>query len=51
MTVVYLDGDETKKVTGELKDFSGTDLHLLVGKDKKNIPLSQVQHAKVKLKW
>ena len=51
LTVVYLDGDETKKVTGELKEFSGTDLHLLVGKDKKNIPLSQVQRAKVKLKW
>ena len=51
LTVVYLDGDETKKVTGELKEISGTDLHLLVGKDKKNIPLSQVQHAKVKLKW
>jgi ribosome maturation factor RimP len=51
LTVVYLDGDETKKVTGELKEFSGTDLHLLVGKDKKNILLSQVQQAKVKLKW
>jgi len=51
LTVVYLDGDETKKVTGELKEFSGTALHLLVGKDKKNIPLSQVQRAKVKLKW
>ena len=51
LTVVYLDADETKKVTGELKDFSGTDLQLLVGKDKKNIPLSQVQRAKVKLKW
>jgi ribosome maturation factor RimP len=51
LSVVYSDGDETKKVTGELKEFSGTDLQLLVGKDKKNIPLAQVQRAKVKLKW
>jgi ribosome maturation factor RimP len=51
LTVVYLDADETKKVTGELKDFSGTKLQLLVGKNKINIPLSHVQRAKVKLKW
>jgi hypothetical protein len=43
---VYLDGDETKKVTGELKEFSGTDLHLLVGKDKKIFPCRRYSEQK-----
>jgi len=51
LTVEYLEDDETKKITGELKQFSGSVLHLMVGKDSFNIPLAQVQCTKIKLKW
>lgn len=51
LTVEYLEDDETKRITGELKQFSGSELHLMVGKDSFKIPLSQVQCTKIKLKW
>ena len=51
LTVEYLEDDETKKITGELKKFTGSELHLMVGNDSFNIPLLQVQCTKIKLKW
>ena len=51
LTVNYMEEDKEKQITGELKQFSGGELHLMVGKESFKIPLSQVRHAKIKLKW
>ena len=51
LKVNYLKGDENCVVTGELIEFSNSHLSLKSEKDTIEIPLKDIEQAKIKLKW
>jgi ribosome maturation factor RimP len=51
LKINYTVEEESRKIEGELKNYNEQNITLLVKKEEINIPLAQINQAKVKLKW